>query len=156
MHRTYFSRRSQSNVQLRPKEYLGLRSPLAWLWQLLFLTVPMAYIYIALCLVREACWTFPTFANSLQQYVPFFHRFILTLQSQPAPSRWLIDSWCFLEGIFYIWMKLRIRYLQVCIIIDEEGQAGVIQRSFLSHQSIPIIFIHSQEIHWKHLYLRHP
>lgn len=113
----YFSRRHLQHerchsllINPRPEEhFVGIYSPVAVVWGVIFLVIPAAYCYIALVLLRELCRTFPaTLYVPLQQYAPWLADTLTALQHV---SRW-VEIWCCLEGLFYIGLKLYIRWLQ--------------------------------------------
>lgn len=113
----YFSRRHEQHerrhsflINPRPEEhFVGIYSPVAAVWGIIFLVIPAAYCYIALVLLRELCRTFPaTLYVPLQLYAPWL---ATTVEALQHVSRW-VEIWCCLEGLFYIGLKLYIRYLQ--------------------------------------------
>lgn len=113
----YFSRRNEYNLKehsllLNPvagEKFVGIYSPVAAFWGVVFLTVPAAYLYIAMVLLRELCRTFPgTVFHLLQHYAPWLAH---TVTAMNQVSRW-VEIWCCLEAFFYIGLKLHIKWLQ--------------------------------------------
>ena len=80
------------------------------------LTVPLAYIYISLILLKELSISFPqSIYPFLQSYIPPLHQIIQTMiyNDQHNPKRSIIiEIWVYVEAIFYIIQILHIRYLQ--------------------------------------------
>lgn len=110
--RKYFSRRDSKYIPQLPVavDFQGYRSPWAFLWVFIFLTVPLSYTYILLVVVCEMCRTFPRHVfDPLQQYLPTVASFIMSLQ---ASRSWYVETWCYIEAIFYIVSKLQIQWLQ--------------------------------------------
>ena len=114
----YYYSKSSSTQQRRlrttdlPPEpgAIGIYSRWALLWGCLFAIVPVAYLYILLILLRECSVAFPGFAVFLQQYAPPLAALLLQ-QMQQQKSRFL-EAWCILEAVFYVALKLHIRYLE--------------------------------------------
>lgn len=106
----YFSRRKHSNQipQVPAENWVGFYSPVALIWGIVFLTVPFAYIYILLVLLREACMNFATLYAFIQHYVPPLGTLIAAMRQ----SSTIVELWCAIEAIFYVYQKLYIRYLQ--------------------------------------------
>eukprot|EP00536_Pseudo-nitzschia_multiseries_P014723 jgi/Psemu1/262368/estExt_Genewise1Plus.C_7590026 len=91
--------------------HLGFHSPWAFLWYVVFLVAPLAYIYIALMLLRDLCEYFPeTVQQPLEVYLPFLARVTKMMKSYYGCR--LVDVWCIIEAVFFIYCKLKIRYLQ--------------------------------------------
>ena len=91
--------------------YLGFHSPWAFLWYFFFLIAPLAYIYIALMLLRDLCEYFPqTVQEPLATYFPFVARLTKMMKSYYGCR--FVDIWCMIEAAFFIFCKLKIRYLQ--------------------------------------------
>ena len=91
--------------------HIGFESPWAFLWYCLFLVAPLAYIYIALMLLRDLCEYFPeTVQQPLNVYLPFLAKLTTMMKSYYGCR--LVDVWCIIEALFYIYCKLKIRYLQ--------------------------------------------
>jgi hypothetical protein len=77
----------------------------------MFLVAPLAYIYIGLMLLRDLCEYCPdTIQLPLKHYLPTLER-IATLMKSYYGFR-LVDVWCVIEALFFIFCKLKIRYLQ--------------------------------------------
>ena len=92
----------------RDEEYFGWMSPWAWLWGTIFLTIPIAYIYIVLVLLRELCRSVPALAQVLTTYVPPLAKLVKYMSA----VSWIVEAWCILEALFYVALKLHIRWLQ--------------------------------------------
>jgi pimeloyl-ACP methyl ester carboxylesterase len=110
--RHYFSRRSSriSTNDLPMEEgAVGHSSTFGVLYGIFFLTVPLAYIYILLILLREICFSFPeSVYEPIQYYVPILARVVSTMEK----SSTVVEVWCVIEALFYVAMKLQIMYLQ--------------------------------------------
>jgi hypothetical protein len=115
----YFSRRNEQHATLKEhllllnpgsnEKFIGIYSPVAAFWGFVFLTIPAAYMYIALVVVRDLCRTFPeTIFLPVQQYASWLAYIIKALSHV---SRW-VEIWCCLEAIFFIGLKLHIKWLQ--------------------------------------------
>jgi hypothetical protein len=112
----YFSRRKNQGglrsllINPRPDQtFVGIYSPVAALWGVIFLVIPAAYLYISLVLLRELCRIFPeTVFGTIQHFAPWLASTVMALNHV---SRW-VEVWCCLEGIFYILLKCFIRHLQ--------------------------------------------
>lgn len=115
----YFSRRGNptagTHLQLSPgrdEKFVGIFSPVAVVWGVIFLIIPAAYVYIVLVLLRELCRLFPqtVLALCLQQYASWLINIVTILQKHAA-SPW-VEVWCVLEACFYLGLKLHIKWLQ--------------------------------------------
>ncbi len=115
----YFSRRHEQNAALKEnllfinpsanEKFIGIYSPVAAFWGIVFLTIPAAYMYIALVVLRELCRTFPvTVFHPMQRYAPWL---AYTATALNNVSR-LVEIWCCLEAVFFIGLKLHIKWLQ--------------------------------------------
>jgi hypothetical protein len=112
--RRYFSRKSKSTIRFHdlPVEpgYIGHYSAWGFVYFLIFLTVPVAYVYIGFILLRELCMAFPhSFYAGMQHYIPQ----LAWIVSKMEKSSLIVEAWCVIEGIFYIMMKLHIKWLQM-------------------------------------------
>lgn len=112
--RRYFSRRSKNVISLHdlPEEpgYIGHWSTWGFVYACIFLTVPIAYVYIAFILLRELCVAFPdSLYSGIQHYIPQ----LAWVVSKMERSSLLVEIWCVIEGLFYIIMKLQIQWLQM-------------------------------------------
>lgn len=88
---------------------MGIYSPVAAFWGLIFLIVPAAYLYILMVMLREMCRIFPeTLFLPIQHYAPWLAS---TVTAMNQLSRW-VEIWCCLEAAFYIGLKLHIKWLQ--------------------------------------------
>ena len=88
---------------------MGYLSPWALLWFFLFSVAPFAYIYIGLMVLRDLCIYFPdSFHQLLLRYVPL----LAYLANLMNSSSKVMEVWCVIEALFYIGLKLKIRYLQ--------------------------------------------
>ena len=91
--------------------HLGFHSPWAFLWYFFFLIAPLAYIYISLMLLRDLCEYFgEPFQKPLDTYLPFL--VTLTTMMKSYSGFRLVDIWCIIEAVFFIYCKFKIRYLQ--------------------------------------------
>ena len=91
--------------------HIGFQSPWAFLWYFLFLIAPLAYIYIAMMLLRDLCEYFPeTVQQPLEIYLPFMAKLTKMMKSYYGCR--LVDVWCIIEAVFFIYCNLKIRYLQ--------------------------------------------
>lgn len=142
----YFSRRS--NHEHRGKEHLlllnpgageafvGIYSPVAVFWGLIFLTVPAAYLYIAMVVLREGCRTFPgTVFIPIQMYAPWLAQ---TVTAMNQVSRW-VEVWCSLEALFYIGLKLHIKWLQILDPLEASLSAA------------PMMELHDRSMLWERM-----
>lgn len=90
---------------------IGFRSPWAFFWYCLWSVAPLAYVYISLMLLRDLCEYFPsTIQQPLQQYVPWLSSLARLMKSYYGFR--LVDVWCVIEALFFIFCKLKVRYLQ--------------------------------------------
>jgi hypothetical protein len=108
----YFSRRTSTLSQIpelpTADDFVGMYSTWGVIWGVLFMTVPLSYVYIALVLLRELCRSYPVL---LQHYLPsVFERVVLFMDMR---SSRIIEYWCWLEALFFILMKLKIKWLQM-------------------------------------------
>lgn len=109
--RRYFSRRSSLRIPELPTadDFVGIYSPWAVLWGLLFMTMPLSYFYIALVLLRELCRNYP----SLLEYY-YLPSLVGTVVNYMQQKSWrIVEYWCWLEAVFYILMKVKIKLLQM-------------------------------------------
>jgi pimeloyl-ACP methyl ester carboxylesterase len=141
----YFSRRNKERVKehqllISPGEndfFVGIWSPFALLWGVIFLIVPAAYTYIGLVLLRELCNTFPdTVFGFLQYYTPLLAS---TITAMNQVSRW-VEIWCCIEAVFYIGLKLYIRYLQ--------NRVDPLEASL---SAAPMMELHERETLWNRM-----
>ena len=109
-------------------KYVGIFSPYAVIWGCLFILAPLSYIYIAMVLMRELFghhlikvsslpwlreWTIASAMSRLE--IEMDRALEGTLLEVTPQRQWLwfwIEVWCYLEAVFYILLKMRIRYLQ--------------------------------------------
>jgi hypothetical protein len=151
--RQYFSRRrtttSNHHILDLPMKYVGIFSPWAVFWGCIFLTVPVAYIYILLVLLRELCHSFPdTIYASIQTYLPPVARLIAAMHQS---SNLLVEVWCAIEAVFYVCLKLHIQILQTrdpleaslsaAPLMDLEDRRLLWQRMMDSAKDDPVTFI---------------
>jgi len=113
--REFFTRKHSSKIRFNdlPMEpnHLGFHSPWAFLWYFFFLIAPLAYIYITLMLLRDLCEYFPeTIQEPLDLHLPFLGRLTTMMKSYYGCR--LVDIWCIIEAVFFIYCKIKIRYLQ--------------------------------------------
>jgi hypothetical protein len=151
--RQYFSRRrtttSNHHILDLPVNFVGIFSPWAVFWGCVFLTVPVAYIYILLVLLREVCHSFPdTVYGTIQTYVPPVGRLIAAMHQS---SNLLVEVWCAIEAVFYVCLKLHIQWLQTrdpleaslsaAPLMDLEDRRLLWQRMMDSAKDDPVTFI---------------
>lgn len=151
--RQYFSRRrtttSNHHILDLPVNFVGIFSPWALFWGCIFLTVPIAYIYILLVLLRELCNSFPdTIYQPIQTYLPPAARLIAAMHQS---SRLLVEVWCAIEAVFYVCLKLHIQWLQTrdpleaslsaAPLMDLEDRRLLWQRMMDSAEDDPVTFI---------------
>lgn len=98
--RKYFSRRhlGKSIPQLsKADDYIGFASPWAVLWFTVRLVVPFAYCVIG--------WNILTLL--------FRDTATSAMRQERSYTRVFIETWCWLEALCYIFMKLHIKWLQM-------------------------------------------
>lgn len=113
----YFTRRHTSHIRTNdlPYEvsvassYLPGLTPVGVFFVCIKLTVPLAYLYIGLILLREICIHFP---ESIYDPIQFYLPMVGTLISTMKKSSLLVEAWAVVEAIFYIYLRLRIWWLQ--------------------------------------------
>jgi len=144
--------------------HIGFHSPWAFLWYVVFLVAPLAYIYIALMLLRDLCEYFPeTVQQPLEKYLPFLAMVTKMMKSYYGCR--MVDVWCIIEAVFFIYCKLKIGYLQskdpleACLsaapmqdpeerralwehIMEAESEPSWIQEWFLDRPSIETISLY--------------
>jgi hypothetical protein len=151
--RQYFSRRrtttSNHDILDLPVNFVGIYSPWALFWGCIFLTVPVAYIYILLVLLRELCMSFPdTIYLPIQTYLPPAARLIAAMHQS---SSLLVEVWCAIEAVFYVCLKLHIQWLQTrdpleaslsaAPLMELEDRRLLWQRMMDSAKDDPVAFI---------------
>ena len=73
------------------------------------LMVPLAYIYIALILLREVCAAFPeTIHQPIERYLPPLGNIVSTMRKSSV----FMEVWVVIEAMFYVCLKLHILWLQ--------------------------------------------
>lgn len=138
--RDYFSRRSSFQIKTTdlPLEQnaIGAYSPWGIFYGSVFLTVPLSYIYILLILLRELCVNFPVSINEpIQHYLPYVARIVSTMQQSSV----LVEAWCVVEALFFILLKLHVRWLQ---------QMDPLERSLCS---APMLTKRERQLLWKRM-----
>lgn len=140
----YFSRRRESEVKehlllISPgadEKFVGIYSPVAVMWGIIFLIVPAAYLYIVMVLLRELCRTFPeTVFEPIQHFAPWL---AATVTAMNQVSRW-VEIWCCLEAVFYIGLKLHIRWLQTRDPLEASLSAA------------PMMDLHDRQVLWNRM-----
>jgi len=87
-----------------------MKSPWAWLWHCTFASVWFCYAYVGLVLLRELAQSFPqTVYDPMRTYAPYLALLVDWMRQR---SYRFVEYWCWLEGAFYIALKLQIRWLQ--------------------------------------------
>mmetsp|Transcript_23401 Transcript_23401/g.33581 ORF Transcript_23401/g.33581 Transcript_23401/m.33581 type:complete len:233 (+) Transcript_23401:311-1009(+) len=110
--RTYFSRKRSSMgdrdlpVDKGPSGR-GMYTPAGLFYFTIKLTVPLAYLYIATFVIRDIAYKTNTF--DIISSVPILRRFLLNIEHLPL----LVHIWAIIEAIFYVCLRLHIRWLQV-------------------------------------------
>jgi len=107
--RQYFSRRAANrnpNLPVEPN-FVGIYSAWAVFWGCVFLTVPVAYVYIILVLLREVCVR-AQWISFLETYVPAAAHLVATMHK----SSWAVEIWCAVEAVWWGLQKLHIQWLQ--------------------------------------------
>lgn len=89
-------------------DYIGWMSPWAWLWGTIFLSIPAAYVYIGLVLLRELGRAVPAVAAIVHTYLPPLAHIMRGM----AAVSWTVEAWCILEALFYVALKIHFRWLQ--------------------------------------------
>jgi hypothetical protein len=91
------------------KMALGYYTPAGIFFVSIKLTVPLAYFYILLILVRELCEKFPgSLYIPIQTYLPYLASVVSTMQK----SSTFVEVWAIIEALFYICLRLHIQWLQ--------------------------------------------
>lgn len=109
----YFSRRKSSRIRTNDlpfeKGARGMFTPSGIFFASVKLLVPLAYLYILLVLLRELSENFPnSFAKGVERYLPYL---ALVLRAMRKSSLFM-ETWAVIEAIFFICLKLKIRWLQ--------------------------------------------
>jgi hypothetical protein len=138
--RRYYSRsrdhRLRDLLPIPESGFVGPYSFWAFTWGTVFATVPFAYIYIALTLIRELCRLAPEqIYLPLKTYVPLFARLIDHMQQSSQIMEW----WCWLEGLFFIACKMRIKYMQTKDPLEASLSAA------------PMMELHERATLWKRM-----
>ena len=112
--RRYFSRRHSSQIHTKDlpfeKSEHGVYTPAGILFVAIKLTVPLAYTYIVLILIAELCAKFPITINAPIDY--YFPRFAFLMDRIHNSSTPFLDSWAILEATFYIFLIIKLQWLQ--------------------------------------------
>ena len=90
------------------KDAMGLYTPAGLFFLAMRLLCPLAYVYIALIILREISDWSPIFQNFTRNYIPPISSVIDKMKT----SSIFVEVWVFIEAIFYIIQRLHIRYLQ--------------------------------------------
>ena len=112
--RHYFSRRSSLDKITTTdlpfdNNAVGAYSPWGFFFGAVLLMAPLSYMYIVLILLRELCFNFPeTIYQPIQHYLPWIAMVVSTMEK----SSRFVEAWCVIEAIFYVCLKLHIRWLQ--------------------------------------------
>ena len=136
----YFSRRSDKDwIQLDVDDgsWVGILSPWAFFYAVLFLLIPICYVYIGLVLLRDLCLSFPdTLYASLLRYLPNLAILVEFLHER---SSRFVEVWCWIEGIFYLCVKYKIRWLQAKDPLEASLSAA------------PIMDLEERQQLWEHM-----
>lgn len=109
--RTYFSRQ-RSNLLNKDLPVdkgpmgRGMYTPAGIFFFTIKLTVPLAYLYIATFVIRDIAYKTNTFDTISS--VPILRRFLLNIEHLPL----VVHAWAIIEAIFYVCLRLHIRWLQ--------------------------------------------
>jgi len=91
------------------KEAVGVYTPIGIIFVCIKMTVPLAYLYILLVLLRELCQSFPATVHiPIEKYVPLLASIILRMEK----SSIFMEVWAVIEALFYIFLKLNIHWMQ--------------------------------------------
>lgn len=90
------------------QNYLGWYSPWFFIIWCIFLIVPAAYIYIGLVVLRELCRQFP---NTIYTFILYYTPYLANVIDHMKHVSWFVEIWCYIEAIFYISLKLQIKFL---------------------------------------------
>lgn len=142
----YFSRSRQQSSALSsshnlmmstPEDFIGIYSPWAVLWGLIFVTVPLCYVYVGLVLMRELCLRFPqTIHQPINVYLPYLATLINWMHHR---SYRVLEYWCWIEGIFYLALRLHTQWLQMKDPLEASLSAA------------PLMEIHQRQILWQRM-----
>lgn len=89
---------------------IGFYSVWGFVYLCVFLVVPFAYVYILLILCRELCVSFPeTVYKPIQVYFPILAQVVSTMEKSSV----FVEVWCMIEAVFFILLKLQIKWLQL-------------------------------------------
>jgi len=73
------------------------------------MTIPFAYLYILLILLRELCFNFPdNVYDPIKHYVPLLANVVGAMEQSSVA----VETWCIIEALFYLVSKLQIYWLQ--------------------------------------------
>eukprot|EP00567_Pseudictyota_dubia_P011334 CAMPEP_0197440606 /NCGR_PEP_ID=MMETSP1175-20131217/7059_1 /TAXON_ID=1003142 /ORGANISM="Triceratium dubium, Strain CCMP147" /LENGTH=817 /DNA_ID=CAMNT_0042970741 /DNA_START=502 /DNA_END=2955 /DNA_ORIENTATION=+ len=111
--RQQFSRRNTSRIRTNDlpveKNARGVYTGPGIFFACIKLTVPLAYVYILLVLLRELCVGFPeTIHAPITHYLPHLDWVVRMMKG----SSLFMEIWAVVEAIFYICLKLHIQWLQ--------------------------------------------
>lgn len=102
----------------------------------MFLIAPFAYVYISLIVLRELCVKFPeTIYHPIQQYLPILANVVSTMKK----SSIVVEVWCWIEAVFFILLKLKIKWLQ----LKDPLEASL--------SSAPMMELEERSILWKRM-----
>jgi pimeloyl-ACP methyl ester carboxylesterase len=146
--KTQFGSKLEKYMYTDEKNFVGWYSPWFFFIWCIFSVVPAAYVYIGLVVLREMCIRFPdTIYQPIQYYTPPLGRFVQAMQN----VSWIVEVWCYIEALFYIGMKLRIKYLNSIDPLETSLAAAPIMtidqrqqlwnRMMVTSQDHPIDFI---------------
>jgi len=108
--RRYLSRGHKKDIRtsdLPMEQCSNMYTPAGIFFFIVKLTVPLAYMYISLVLIRELYLQFALVRYGLETYIPFLASIVSTMQNVSK----LVEVWAVIEGIFYITLCLHIRWL---------------------------------------------
>lgn len=111
--RNYFSQVSSFKVQTNDLPFeddaVGHYSPVGIFFICVSMTIPFAYLYILLILLRELCFNFPdNVYDPIKHYVPLLANVVGAMEQSSVA----VETWCIIEALFYLVSKLQIYWLQ--------------------------------------------
>ena len=90
------------------KSERGILTPAGIFFFVIKLTVPIAYIYIVVILIRELCLQFNSFQYFIREYLPTLYSIV----SKMTNISKFVEVWAIIEGLFYICLRLHLQWLQ--------------------------------------------
>jgi len=110
--RQYFSRNFTERITWKDlpmeKDAVGMSTPAGIFYFIMRLICPLAYVYIALILLREITDALPFMDKFISNYLPTAYLVIINMQK----SSKAVEVWVVIEAIFFLLQQFHIRYLQ--------------------------------------------